>query len=73
MPKDIPVSNGSLLLNFDATYQVRDVYFPFVGQENHSKGTPFKFGVWVDNRCHWMGPAWETDLRYEDNSLVTQV
>jgi glucoamylase len=71
MPKDIPVSNGNLLFNFDADYQIRDVYFPFIGQENHSKGDPFRFGVWVDGRCSWMGPEWEKDLRYNDDSLVT--
>ncbi len=32
MPKDIPVSNGNLLFNFDSDYQVRDVYFPLIGQ-----------------------------------------
>jgi GH15 family glucan-1,4-alpha-glucosidase len=73
MPKDIPVSNGNLLFNFDLDYQIRDVYFPFVGQENHSKGDPFRFGVWVDGRCLWMGPEWKRDLRYHDNSLVTRV
>ncbi|MEW6410354.1 MAG: glycoside hydrolase family 15 protein [Nitrospirota bacterium] len=73
MPKDIPVSNGNLLFNFDSDYQIRDVYFPFIGQENHSKGDPFRFGVWVDGRCSWMGTEWEKDLRYRDNSLVTDV
>ena len=73
MPKDIPVSNGNLLFNFDSDYQIRDVYFPFIGQENHSKGHPFRFGVWVDGRCSWMGPEWEKNLRYHDNSLVTDV
>jgi len=73
MPKDIPVSNGNLLFNFDSDYQIRDVYFPFIGQENHSKGNPFRFGVWVDGRCSWMGPEWEKDLRYYDDSLVTNV
>ncbi|UCH79758.1 MAG: glycoside hydrolase family 15 protein [Nitrospiraceae bacterium] len=73
MPKDIPVSNGNLLFNFDSDYQIRDVYFPFIGQENHSKGAPFRFGVWVDGRCSWMGPDWEKDLRYHDDSLVTDV
>ena len=73
MPKDIPVSNGNLLFNFDSDYQIRDVYFPFIGQENHSKGDPFRFGVWVDGRCSWMGPEWEKDLRYHDNTLVTDV
>jgi GH15 family glucan-1,4-alpha-glucosidase len=73
MPKDIPVSNGNFLLNFDSDYQIRDVYFPFIGQENHSMGHPFRFGVWVDGRCSWMGPEWEKDLRYHDNSIVTNV
>ena len=73
MPKDIPVSNGNLLFNFDSDYQIRDVYFPFIGRENHSKGAPFRFGVWVDGRCSWMGPEWEKELRYHDNSLVTNV
>jgi len=73
MPKDIPVSNGNLLFNFDSDYQIRDVYFPYIGQENHSKGDPFRFGVWADGRCSWMGPEWEKDLRYKDDSLVTDV
>ena len=73
MPKDIPVSNGNLLFNFDSDYQIRDVYFPFIGQENHSNGAPFRFGVWVDGRCSWMGPEWEKDLKYHDNCLVSNV
>ncbi len=73
MPKDIPVSNGNLLFNFDSDYRIRDVYFPLIGQENHSKGHPFRFGVWVDGRFSWMGSGWERDLRYQDNSLVTDV
>ncbi len=73
MPKDIPVSNGSLLLNFDSDYQIRDVYFPYIGQENHSSGHPFRFGVWVDGELSWMGSDWEKDLRYRNESLVTEV
>jgi len=72
MPKDLPVSNGNLLLNFDSDYRIRDVYFPWIGQENHSKGH-FQFGVWVDGRFSWMGPQWARDLRYRENSLVTDV
>lgn len=73
MPKDIPVSNGSFLLNFDSNYQIRDVYFPFVGQENHSSGHPFRFGVWADGHYSRIGPDWKIDLRYHDDSLVTNV
>jgi oligosaccharide amylase len=73
MPKDIPVSNGNLLLNFDSEYRIRDIYFPLIGQENHTKEHPFRFGVWADGRFSWIGPEWEKDLRYRDNSLVTDV
>jgi len=36
MPCDIPAGNGSLLVNFDQCYQLRDLYWPHVGQENHT-------------------------------------
>src|SRR5512139_4024915 len=73
MPKDIPVSNGNLLFNFDLDYQIRDIYFPLIGQENHSQGHPFRFGVWVEGSFSWLGPEWEKDLRYYDDNLITKV
>jgi GH15 family glucan-1,4-alpha-glucosidase len=73
MPRDIPVGNGNFLLNFDSDYQIRDVYFPLVGQEDHSKETPFRFGVCADGHCSWMGSHWEKDLRYQDDCLTTHV
>ena len=73
MPRDIPVSNGNLLVNFDLDYRIRDIYFPLIGQENHTRGYEFRFGIWVDGRFSWMGSEWEKDLRYRDDSLVTEV
>jgi len=73
MPKDIPVSNGSFLLNFDSNYRLRDIFFPYIGQENHTKGHPSRFGVWVDGQISWIGPEWEKDIRYWDDSQVTNV
>jgi glucoamylase len=74
MPRDLPLGNGSLLVNFDATYQLRDIYWPHVGLENHSKGQVFRFGVWVDGRFKWLEDAgWSRKLRYEADTLVTEV
>ena len=73
MPKDIPVGNGNLLLTFDLHYRIRDVYYPWVGQENHAGGHEFRFGIWADGRFSWMGPEWDIDLRYGDDTLVTEV
>lgn len=75
MPRDIPVGNGTLLIAFDDQYRIRDVYFPFVGRENHSEGHPFRFGVWVDGDFSWVAQTngWKIELRYVDESLVTDV
>lgn len=75
MPRDIPVGNGSLLVAFDEQYRIRDIYFPWVGKENHSEGHPFRFGVWVDGEFSWVAQSggWKIELRYLDDSLVTDV
>jgi len=72
--RDIPVGNGSLLVNFDDKYQIRDIYFPHVGQENHTEGFPFRFGVWADGEFSWVNSEdWERELRYLPETLVTDV
>jgi len=72
--RDIPVGNGSLLVTFDDQYQIRDVYFPHVGQENHTEGFPFRFGVWVDNEFSWIfSDDWKRELCYLEETLVTDV
>jgi GH15 family glucan-1,4-alpha-glucosidase len=72
--RDIPVGNGSLLVTFDDKYQIRDVYFPHVGQENHSEGYPFRFGVWADGNFAWIfSDEWTRELKYLPETLVTEV
>ncbi|MCW5960886.1 MAG: glycoside hydrolase family 15 protein [Pyrinomonadaceae bacterium] len=72
--RDIPVGNGSLLVTFDDKYQIRDIYFPHVGQENHTEGFPFRFGVWADGEFSWIfSDGWIRELKYEHETLVTRV
>lgn len=72
--RDIPVGNGSLLVNFDDKYQIRDIYFPHVGQENHTEGFPFRFGIWADGEFSWVfSDDWTRNLRYVRDTLVTDV
>ncbi len=74
MPRDLPLGNGSLLVNFDATYQVRDLYWPHVGLENHTKGAVQHFGVWVDGQFKWIDdPGWTRRMGYADRTLETEV
>ncbi|HEX8287537.1 MAG TPA: glycoside hydrolase family 15 protein [Pyrinomonadaceae bacterium] len=72
--RDTPVGNGSLLVSFDDKYQIRDIYFPHVGQENHTKGYSFRFGVWADGEFSWtFSEDWTHELNYLPETLVTNV
>ena len=73
MPRDLPLSNGRLQVCFDREYVIRDVYFPYVGKENHALGHPFRFGVWADGTFRWMGAGWTRDMRYATGALMTDV
>ena len=73
MPRDLPLSNGTLLVAFDLEYRIRDVYFPHVGMENHAVGHPFRVGVWVDGRFGWLDAGWHPERRYADPTLATGV
>ncbi|MGB1126587.1 MAG: glycoside hydrolase family 15 protein [Phycisphaeraceae bacterium] len=88
MPRDIPVGNGQMLVTFDHNYQIRDLYFPHVGQENHAGGQPCRFGVWgtipqqriAENpkekrrkRMYWSDKGWHIERKYQDDTLATRV
>ena len=74
MPRDLPLGNGSLLVAFDRTYTLRDLYYPHVGQENHLGGHKCRLGVWCDGALSWIHhDGWQRDLRYRENTLETAV
>lgn len=74
MPRDLPLGNGSLLVNFDRSYNIRDIFYPHVGSENHVCGYYCRLGVWADGAFAWVADdGWQRELRYEDDTLVTNV
>ncbi|OQZ00760.1 MAG: glycoside hydrolase family 15 [Candidatus Brocadia sp. UTAMX2] len=73
MPRDLPVGNGSMLVTFDREYQIRDIFYPYVGKENHTIGHPCRMGIWVDGQFSWFGGEWQKTLRYKEDTLVTDV
>jgi glucoamylase len=73
MPRDIPVGNGKLLICFDHQYNIRDLYYPHVGQENHVQGEYCRLGVWIEDRFSWVDADWKIDLGYEEDTLATRV
>src|SRR5213594_2760567 len=71
LPRDLPLGNGDFLVTFDSAYQLRDLYYPNVGQENHTTGEPCRFGVWADGAFVWISDSgWQRRIDYEHETLV---
>ncbi len=74
MPRNLAIGNGRLLVTFDATYTMRDFYYPHVGRENHTIGVPCRMGVWVEGQFAWLTDSgWVREIRYRPDSLVSDV
>jgi len=74
MPRDLPIGNGNLFINFDTDYNIRDIYYPYIGKENHTEGCVSRTGIWVDGSFTWIdSPQWQKEMVYESDSLVTKV
>ncbi|MES2344521.1 MAG: glycoside hydrolase family 15 protein [Chlamydiota bacterium] len=73
MPRDLPIGNGNILIAFDKDYRLREFYFPHVGEESHTQGNPFRFGIWVDGQFNWIPEGWHVQRDYLDDGLVTNV
>ena len=74
--RSIILGNGELGVALDEHAQVRDIYYPHVGLENHVRGHyVHRVGVWVDGSLSWLGedPAWEITISCEDQALTSDV
>ena len=73
MPRALVLGNGSLLATFDKTLQMRDLYYPYVGMEDHTAyGDVHRTGVFIEGKgIRWFDhPSWKIDVRYRPESLV---
>lgn len=75
MARAVTIGNGSLLVGLDYRGQVRDLYYPFVGEPNHVSGASGNFvhriGVFVDDRISWLDdPAWTITIGADDRTAV---
>lgn len=74
MSRPIVLSNGALCVTLDHTGQVRDVYYPHVGLENHVRGHYLhRVGVWVDGTVHWLADGWDIRIASERDSLCSAI
>lgn len=73
MPSQIVLGNGDLLVNLDKFIQIKDLYWPHVGQENQTQGSKNRIGVFVDGQFRWFEhPSFSISTNYEKDSLVSR-
>jgi GH15 family glucan-1,4-alpha-glucosidase len=72
MARSMVLGNGNTLVCLDKFGQVKDFYFPYVGQENHiGQNQTHKIGVFVDKTLNWLDNGnWQIKIGYEKNSMV---
>jgi GH15 family glucan-1,4-alpha-glucosidase len=74
MPRSFVIGNGNLLVGFDANYDVRDLFYPYVGMENQTVGNVCRTGFWIDGKFAWLSdPGWERQVGYWGDTLVGDV
>lgn len=75
MARLVTIGNGNLLVGLDARGQVRDLYFPFVGEANHVSGASgsyaHRIGVYVDGKMSWLDDeGWRITNSLEEGTCV---
>src|SRR3990167_8186730 len=74
--RSIVLSNGELCVALDEKGLVRDIYYPYVGLEDHVRGHYIhRVGVWVDGRMSWLSEddGWEIGVGCEDAALASAI
>jgi len=72
LPRKICIGNGNFLVAFDDSLNIRDLYFPYVGLENHVNSHFCKLGIWIDGQFSWIDSTWKKNLGYKQDTLVTK-
>ncbi|MCA9362984.1 glycoside hydrolase family 15 protein [Candidatus Kaiserbacteria bacterium] len=75
MARSVTIGNGKLLVGLDMRGQVRDLYFPFVGEANHVSGASgnyvHRIGVFVDGEMSWLDdPSWRVTAGLNESSGI---
>jgi GH15 family glucan-1,4-alpha-glucosidase len=73
MPRALVLGNGRTLATFDDRLQLRDLYYPHVGMEDHTTyGNVHRLGFWVEGRgFSWLSDSdWQITIGYRLETLV---
>lgn len=75
MARTLSLGNGNMLVCLGFHGSVKDVYFPYVGLENHVSGKyKHKIGVYCDSRVSWLdGGEWQVTVRSIPESMGSDI
>lgn len=76
MARPIVLSNGELHVGINMYGLVHDLYYPYVGYENHTlgKGLRHRVGVWIGGRIAWLDDGtWQLEFSYPHDALIGHV
>lgn len=71
MSRALVLSNGAFSICLDKFGYVRDVYYPYVGLENHVVGKRHRIGVMVNDTFSWVhDKGWKISISYKPETMV---
>ena len=75
MSRAVTVGNGNMLVGLDDRGQVRDLYFPYVGEANHVSGASgnhvHRIGVFAEGEMSWLdSPDWKVSINAEEDTSI---
>lgn len=75
MAKSLVLGNGSILLGLDEYAQVKDLYYDYVGLENHiTEEAVCKIGLWVEGQLSWLSDStWKLKIDYQTETLASKI
>ncbi len=70
MARALVLGNGHLTVCFDRDGVLRDLYYPYVGLENHIGGYKHRIGIWWDGNFSWLDSHdWDIKIRMTEKSM----
>lgn len=71
MPRALTLGNGTFLVCLDTHGFVRDMYYPYVGLENHVAGHKHRIGFMINGQYTWLDDGtWQISIGYKPETMV---
>lgn len=76
MTRPLLFSNGHMHVGINLYGMVHDLYYPWVGFENHARANHMRHrvGVWTEEKFSWLDDgSWEFSMSYQDRAQIGHI